>query len=366
MLMLSVVGWINGITAIIDLTFGIILGIVIIYQSKKYKAKLLFYAGIMLFSCWLIYLGTIIDFFTILLTGHNLDNTTGIAGILFWIWFPPAMIFGIYVILNLLLSDKKILKLEKISLIQIIISILICASIIVELFVILDPFSSFTFSYPSTPGEDLIDVNLIGIPFVILIITAIILLPSFVIGLNYKGSQLPGVLKKKYLILSFALSFYIPSLTIEAIFNPGIFLIAIRFFMFCCALCWFLGLREEPIKKEKKEVPEKEVKVEKSLFRLYERPAHVTEEEVVYHKEQEICLVCKGKTSRLTYICPDCKALYCVNCSEALTNLENMCWVCSTPIDPSKPSNLFEKEGEGIRLDNLEKDKKSDPTLNKL
>ena len=28
---------------------------------------------------------------------------------------------------------------------------------------------------------------------------------------------------------------------------------------------------------------------------------------------------------------------YCNNCSESLAELENMCWVCNTPFDKSKP-----------------------------
>jgi len=43
--------------------------------------------------------------------------------------------------------------------------------------------------------------------------------------------------------------------------------------------------------------------------------------------------VCKNKISGLTYVCPKCDAWYCINCCEALTELENACWGCETPFD---------------------------------
>lgn len=80
-----------------------------------------------------------------------------------------------------------------------------------------------------------------------------------------------------------------------------------------------------------------EVKIEESLFRLIKRPDNITEEEVIFHREKKICLACKGIVSRINYICPECNALYCIKCYEELTKLDNICWVCNEPFDPSKP-----------------------------
>jgi len=33
-----------------------------------------------------------------------------------------------------------------------------------------------------------------------------------------------------------------------------------------------------------------------------------------------------------------------MNCGQALANLENVCWVCNTPIDESKSSKPFDIE----------------------
>ena len=79
-----------------------------------------------------------------------------------------------------------------------------------------------------------------------------------------------------------------------------------------------------------------------SSFYLYTRPNQITEEEVIFHIEKKICLVCKKEILKFTYICPKCEIFYCMNCGQALTNLENACWVCNTPIDESKPSKSFD------------------------
>ncbi|MFW9973011.1 MAG: hypothetical protein ACFFDF_22690, partial [Candidatus Odinarchaeota archaeon] len=117
-----------------------------------------------------------------------------------------------------------------------------------------------------------------------------------------------------------------------------------RFGMVSSFLFFYFGLKEEPIAKEKKIPLKKEIKVKESLFRLYEKPALITEEEVTFHRERKICLVCKGKVLRISYICPKCNALYCINCTEELSNLENVCWVCDEPLDEAKPFKPYKKE----------------------
>jgi len=50
-----------------------------------------------------------------------------------------------------------------------------------------------------------------------------------------------------------------------------------------------------------------------SSFVLYTRPNRITEEEVIFHTEKKICLVCKKKILKFTYICPECEIFYCMN-----------------------------------------------------
>ncbi len=88
---------------------------------------------------------------------------------------------------------------------------------------------------------------------------------------------------------------------------------------------------------------------------IFTKPEKVTEEEVSISKEKKICLVCKGKVGGNIFMCTDCGTFYCQKCSEALSNLENACWSCNTPIDKSKPVKLPEKEEEKVIVEDFDK-----------
>ncbi|MFX0101165.1 MAG: hypothetical protein ACFFCS_16440 [Candidatus Hodarchaeota archaeon] len=92
-------------------------------------------------------------------------------------------------------------------------------------------------------------------------------------------------------------------------------------------------------------VPKKEEET-RDVLEIFTKRQRVTEEEVSYHREQKICLVCKTKVSRITYICPECDALYCSKCSDALSDLENACWACYAPFDPNKPVKIEKREDD--------------------
>ncbi|MFX0155250.1 MAG: hypothetical protein ACFE9Q_12080 [Candidatus Hodarchaeota archaeon] len=80
----------------------------------------------------------------------------------------------------------------------------------------------------------------------------------------------------------------------------------------------------------------------KDVLTIFTKPQTITEEELNTYREQKICLVCKSKVSRLNYVCPKCDVLYCIRCSKALIKLENVCWVCDTPIDISEHIPVLE------------------------
>ncbi len=83
----------------------------------------------------------------------------------------------------------------------------------------------------------------------------------------------------------------------------------------------------------------------------------ISEETVTVHKDRKVCLVCKGDVLGFTYICK-CDAIYCENCARALSDLENVCWVCNTPIDRSKPVKSFFLDEEKLELKNSGKKSK--------
>ncbi|MFX1590817.1 MAG: tetratricopeptide repeat protein [Promethearchaeota archaeon] len=73
-----------------------------------------------------------------------------------------------------------------------------------------------------------------------------------------------------------------------------------------------------------------------------------TEEKVAVSKEKKVCLVCRGDVLRFSYIC-ECGAIYCQKCAQAITDLENVCWLCDKRIDYSKPIKEYEEIKEGAK-----------------
>ena len=149
---LTIIGWLNGITAMGILIFGILFGIFIIYKSRKIEAKLLFLLGIGNILIALVWLGSCCDFLTILITGKNIDTRLGILGFLGGnMWIAPVIVLVIYIGAELLLPKQK----------WYIVAIFVILGVIYELFLFLDPTGSVSFVSPSPPGSDLIDDSVI-------------------------------------------------------------------------------------------------------------------------------------------------------------------------------------------------------------
>ncbi len=89
-----------------------------------------------------------------------------------------------------------------------------------------------------------------------------------------------------------------------------------------------------------------------NILKKFLRPDRFTEQEVAAYKEKKICIVCKGPAKRYVFICDGCDTLYCSNCAKALSNLENLCWVCDAPLDESKPVKKAPKEE--IKVDDIQ------------
>jgi len=74
--------------------------------------------------------------------------------------------------------------------------------------------------------------------------------------------------------------------------------------------------------------------------------AQVKEKQITVHKERKICIVCKGDISGFMYTCI-CDALYCEKCARVITAIENMCWICNTPFDITKPIKPYKEKEVG-------------------
>lgn len=80
------------------------------------------------------------------------------------------------------------------------------------------------------------------------------------------------------------------------------------------------------------------------ILKVFIKTSRVTEEEVTVSKEKRTCLICKNKLQGRIFICGSCGAYYCNKCSKALENAENICWVCETPLDGSRPQRAIQED----------------------
>jgi len=289
----------------------------------------------------LLWFGNIVDFFSILITGFNIDNTYGFVGISSAIWVPPAYILFAYIALRILLNTKW--KLILIS--------LIILGIIYEILLFLDPSGSISYHYPAEAGVDLIEDNFVfeSPSGIILSITQVIVIIFNVIGVSIRGLQSKGIIRKKMLFISLGAFIIIICGFLDSIILPGIFLILNRIMWLLSFLIIYKGIKEE-IEKPKELKSKTELKVEGDLFRLIKtRSSEITEEEITYLKESKKCLVCKGDATGFNiYVCPNCDVLYCQRCARILVDKENACWSCSGPIDKSKPISLEKEEQDKV------------------
>lgn len=333
MIMLSLLSGLIGFATLGTLISFCVFGVYFYYISKKTNIKLLSIMGLSLFFAGFSYLGICVDFLSIVITGDNINII--LLAFLIWPFVPFAFLIGFYIAAEILAPKKKIL----------IMIIYIIIAVIFELSIFLDTLGNITFIEPTIPGEELIDDSLtLGSPASL--IGIIFTLTGFFFmgfGLFLKSVRSSGVVGKKYKQLAIGylvlnLSAFLDFLGIREI------VVIVRVASLISVWFFYLGLREEP-EKSIKEKPKKEIKVEDSLFRIAQRPAQITEEEVTYYREQKICMICKGKVAGFDiFLCPKCGTIYHEKCARVLSNAENACWVCNEPIDNSKPSKPFKIE----------------------
>ena len=87
------------------------------------------------------------------------------------------------------------------------------------------------------------------------------------------------------------------------------------------------------------------------ILGMFSKPQMITEDEVSISKEKKICLVCRGKVLRFNSFICECDIIYCHNCARTLSDLENMCWVCSAPFDESKPVKPYKRDEEKVLVE---------------
>ena len=223
---LTTFGWIDGITASMEVIFGIVFGLFFLYQGKKRKANQLVKLAIVSMMAGLMFLGVFLDFVLIVLTGSNIDNSWGAAGLLSYIFFAPLIVLAMYIGSELHFPEKK--NIEKMLLV-----VYSTLGIIFTIIIFLDPFSAFYFGYPdgypNNPNE-LIDynINLTSIAGLIMIFMLFSVLILLGLGTLIKGMKLSGEIRKRFILISLgAFCFGIFGI-FEGLIVPGGILIIVR------------------------------------------------------------------------------------------------------------------------------------------
>ena len=161
-------------------------------------------------------------------------------------------------------------------------------------------------------------------------------------------------LEKGILILFGFILFVIGSILDTAISLTPFTLPITRIIVIVGAIIFYLGFMS-PIEEAQEKSIQETYDASEFLRMVAKRKKNpLTEKEIIFYKERKICLVCKTKPLRFTYICPDCDAIYCMTCVNALSDLENACWVCKSPFDPTKPVRSIEFEGEDLIVETEE------------
>jgi hypothetical protein len=231
---LSFIGWLSGLTASGVFLFSIIFGLFAIIKAMRRKSKPLFYLGLTYFFAGLIFTGDVLDFLTILSTQTNIDNSTGMLGLINWMWFPGVAIFGMFFGAEIIVPKRK----------WIIFIIYLILGIIFDALLFLDPSSAFTYTDPA-PGVDLINDNLIfeSLPSMLALVFLVSILVLDGFGFLIKSIQATGDIRRRLFYLSLGAFFYIVGGILDGLFDPGIILIFIRSLMVISPILFYLGVK---------------------------------------------------------------------------------------------------------------------------
>lgn len=235
--MLSLIGFLNGLTAALVVIFSAAFATIVLIKNRNSQgSSLLPSAALMGLFAGLLWLGPATDFFTILLTGDNLDNSYGLYGLLSYMWVGPAFIYAMLLGTGVTMPQKKTTVL--------IISIIIV--IIFEFLLFTSTDSVFIFHYPSESGTDLIDSNFVygSIPFILIAVFLGFVFIFCGMGTLIMSTKGTGMIRKKFFSLSIGFNLFIVVAIFDALFAPSFILYVVRLGMVACAIFLYYGVRK--------------------------------------------------------------------------------------------------------------------------
>jgi len=352
----------NGSFSVIVVATAFIVGFKLIFKYFQYKEKVFLSVGFVAICTSEPYWPHVISYFSTLITGQGLSaqiyfligNLFIPFAILFWLWALTDLIyknkkklvlfigilytfiFEICFFLLLLINPNMIgQRLGEIDVQYefIMISILVSALGIILITGLSLARESLKSDNPEVKmrGRLLIlgfTMFVIGVSLDVLIISnyfnltisrIIIIIAAFGFygGFAYVYESIESVkiiLIRISLLLIGSILFVVCSILVYS--NPGIILYGV------IIISWLftLAFRKGAFKSKTSSTQENSLneKISKPLIEKllgFTKPAEITEEEVTYFREQQICIVCKGTIKGFNNFICNCKAIYCKKCA---------------------------------------------------
>ncbi|MHA1933500.1 MAG: toll/interleukin-1 receptor domain-containing protein [Promethearchaeota archaeon] len=280
--------WANYFIIIGIFIFSIAIGIFFIIKSRETKVVIIGYTGIISICIGLMFLGSILDFFTIVFFDINIEEE--LFGIFTYIWIPPLILSAIYIGIEMMVPKQKLSLLS----IYTVLSGMFLVSIIFF------PGDSFTF-INITSGIYLGDSRF-SFPnpaFIIMIIFLSSVLCFNGIGILLRSFKSTGLVRKKYILISIGFTTFAIYSFIESLFIGPLVFFA-RIFMVSSPLLLYFGFKGKS-KKEKpkrKKIPSEKERKFRSFLLGKDKPVVVKEDQIshIIKREGEIVVFASYST----------------------------------------------------------------------
>jgi len=252
---LSLVGWINGISVVFKVFFDFIVAIIFFYKYRKENVNILLYFAIAYLSGAIVFFTYFFDFMVILSTGANTEisifyNLTIVSYLVAGLFYIMLMFSGI----DLLLKERRWYIMS---------FYLILIGIYAFSFIIINYSTSLHLKYPTLSGENLIFIHIsINTPqFIILLIFFISILVFNCFGFFLRSRRAEGIIKKKFQLLSIAFFLFFLAGIFEGLIEPGIYSLFTRIIFESTAFLVYYALMPKKNKKLNKKPYKREAEL---------------------------------------------------------------------------------------------------------
>ncbi|MGQ4875233.1 MAG: hypothetical protein ACP6IY_14295 [Promethearchaeia archaeon] len=113
----------------------------------------------------------------------------------------------------------------------------------------------------------------------------------------------------------------------------------------------YVNIKNSNILKTLKKIKETKNR-QPDFLRILLKPREINKNELEMVNKKKICVICKNKLGGSVFICPKCRTIYCKKCFDFISDKENICWICKTPLNKNKP--YLSKDNKFNNLDKME------------